>query len=319
MSRFVKALLAVMLVVLLAPSGLFSVNHKEIKIAIFTSDKLTSTTRALHGVKKIISRRHEAVQFYRFVVNQSNAKDAQIIEEVKKLRPTLILTVGTSATQLAKSCFKNIPIVFSSVMYPALSGFVESMNRPGKNVTGASLDIPLKIQFRTFKDIVPDLKRIGVLYSVNTAPLIAPAAEEASRMGMELIAVRVNESKELPNALDSLARTTDGIWSVADPELFNPQSTRYILLNTMRKGIPFMGFSRHVVESGALFALDFDYKAVGQQAGHIANRIIAGEHPSKIGVTLADVIWFHYNEKTAKHINVTIPGDMVAVAKEVYR
>jgi len=87
----------------------------------------------------------------------------------------------------------------------------------------------------------------------------------------------------------------------------------------MRKGIPFMGFSRHVVESGALFALDFDYKAVGQQAGQIVNQIIAGEDPGQISVTLADVIWFHYNEKTAKHINVQIPGEMIAVAKEVYR
>lgn len=319
MTRLAKTLLAVILIELLVPSGLLSVDKKEVSIVVFTSDKLTSTIRTLHGAKKIISRHNEAVKFHLFTVNQSDSINEQIIKEVKRLKPTLILTVGTSATELAKTRFENTPIVFSAVMYPALSGFVESMRRPGKNLTGASLDIPLKIQFKTFRDIVPDLKRIGVLYSVNTAPLMAPAAEEARRMGMELVAIRVNESKELPAALDSLARSTDGIWSVADPELFNPQSTRYILLNTMRKGIPFMGFSRHVVESGALFALDFDYKAVGQQAGQIANRIIEGEDPGRIGVSLADVIWFHYNEKTAKHINVAIPGDMIAVAKEVYR
>jgi putative ABC transport system substrate-binding protein len=80
-----------------------------------------------------------------------------------------------------------------------------------------------------------------------------------------------------------------------------------------------MGFSRHVVASGALFALDFDYKAVGHQAGEIVNRVIKGEKPQEISVTSADVIWFHYNEKTAKHIEVTIPEELVAVAKEVYR
>lgn len=319
MTRLVKALLAIILIELLLPAGLLSVDIRVKNIAVFTSDKLTSTTRAFNGARKIISRHNEAVKFHQFVVNQSQSMDEQIVEEVRKLKPTLILTVGSSATQLARSEFEDIPIVFTSVMYPSLSGFVESMSRPGKNVTGASLDIPLKIQFKTFKDIVPNLKRIGVLYSVNTAPLIAPAAAEARRMGLELVAVRVNESKELPGAIDSLARNTDGIWSLADPGLFNPQSTRYILLNTMRKGIPFMGFSRHVVESGALFALDVDYKAVGQQAGHIANRVIAGEKPAGISVTMADVIWFHYNEKTAKHIKVPIPSDMIAVAKEVYR
>ena len=83
--------------------------------------------------------------------------------------------------------------------------------------------------------------------------------------------------------------------------------------------MPFMGFSRYVVESGALFALDFDYKAVGYQAGAIVNRILSGESPSAISVTRADVIWFHYNEATAKRINITIPEDLAAVAKEVYR
>ena len=175
------------------------------------------------------------------------------------------------------------------------------------------------MQFRTFHDIVPNLRKIGVLYSENTAGLIKPAQEVARRMGMSLTAVLVNESKELPSALDSLTSMVDGIWSVADQELFTPQSTRYILLNTLRKGVPFMGFSRHVVESGALFALDFDYKAVGQQAGAIAARVISGEFAGEISVSTVDVLWFHYNEKTAKHINVSIPSDLIAVAKEVYR
>ena len=110
-----------------------------------------------------------------------------------------------------------------------------------------------------------------------------------------------------------------GIWSVADMNLFKEKTTRYILINTLRKRIPFMGFSKYVVESGALFALDFDYKAVGRQAGHIVNKILSGKSPATTKVTTADVIWFHYNEKTAERINITIPEELVAVAKEVYR
>ncbi len=80
-----------------------------------------------------------------------------------------------------------------------------------------------------------------------------------------------------------------------------------------------MGFSKYVVESGALFALDFDYKAVGRQAGDIVNKILDGQKPKDIEVTTADVIWFHYNEKTAERINIVIPDELAAVAKEVYR
>ena len=80
-----------------------------------------------------------------------------------------------------------------------------------------------------------------------------------------------------------------------------------------------MGFSKYVVESGALFALDFDYKAVGQQAGDIINNIIDGYKPEDIQVTTADLIWFHYNQKTSERINIEIPEELAAVAKEVYR
>ena len=288
-------------------------------IVILKSDNLTSTKRSLHGIKKVINRKHTDIDYSEYLVNESPGRDLLMIDSVRAQEPSLIVTLGTSATKLAQENFTDIPIVFSSVMYPALSGFVESLAQPGRNITGASLNIPVDVQFRTFHDIVPNLKNIGVLYSKHTARLIKPAQAIAAKMGMTLTAVLISESKELPGALDSLASTMDGIWSVADPELFTPQSTRYILLNTLRKGVPFMGFSRHVVESGALFALDFDYKAVGQQAGAIASRVIGGEPPGEISVSMVDVLWFHYNEKTAKHISVAIPSELIAVAKEVYR
>ncbi len=288
-------------------------------IAVLMSDSLTATSRTLHGARKAIVRAHPNVEFHTFMTGQGAEADLAIVDSLRTIHPRLVLTIGSAATGLAKNNFKDIPIVFAGVMYPVLSGFVESTRQPGQNVTGASLDIPVEVQFKYFKKIIPDIKSIGVLYTTNTASLISSAKTVARQMGLELVAMPVRDGKELPSALDSLASRVQGIWSVADPALFDPQATRYILLNTLRKGIPFMGFSRYVVESGALFALDFDYKAVGIQAGQIANRVLQGEAPGSISVSAADVIWFHYNEKTAQHINVHIPEELVAVAKEVYR
>ena len=204
-------------------------------------------------------------------------------------------------------------------MYPVMSGFVESLDHPGSMITGASLDIPIDIQFDKFTQIIPDLKRVGVLYTSHTAALIPSARVVASEMGLKLVAVEVQGPRDLPRALDTLLAQVDGLWSLADPILFSPQSTKYILLNSLRRGLPLMGFSRNVVESGALFALDFDYKAIGQQAGGLVNDILNGASPSRLAVTTPEFIWFHYNEKTAGHLNVVIPPDLVAIAKEVYR
>lgn len=288
-------------------------------IVILAGDELTSTKRTEKGASKVISNENPTIIYSNLLIQPNDENYNNIVDSIKKINPRLIFTIGSHATKLAQDNFKNIPIVFSSVKYPVLSGFVNSISSPGKNITGASIDIPTKVQFEKFKQIIPNVKKIGVLYTENTASLIPQAQVIASQLGIELIALEVNSEKELPIKLDSLSSMVEGIWSVADPVLFKPKSTRYILINTLRKRIPFMGFSRYVVESGALFALDFDYKAVGRQAGEIVNQVLAGNDPSTIKVTAADVIWFHYNEKTAERINIKIPEELASVAKEVYR
>ncbi|MFH1302362.1 MAG: ABC transporter substrate-binding protein [Planctomycetota bacterium] len=288
-------------------------------VAILTTDSLISTKRTISGATRTISKLHPDVTFKHFLLSSVPQERAAQIDSVKAVRPSVVLTVGSSATETAKASFTKTPIVFAAVLYPVLSGFVESDSRPGKNITGASLNIEIDIQFKKFQRIVPGLKNVGVLYSKNTARLIPSSKVIAQQLGIRLLPLEVNDPKDLPEAFDSLANICDGLWSVADPNLFSPQATKFIVLNTIRRGLPFMGFSRYVVESGALFALDFDYKAVGKQAGAIVGQILDGADPGMISVVSPDIIWFHYNEKTARLVNLTVPEDLVAVAKEVYR
>ncbi len=305
--------LGILLVALWTPAS-----HAE-TVVIVSSDSLTSTSRTISGARSAIRNEHENANILCATVSPSGPDGTAQLDSIRRLNPDILVTVGSVATQTAKGYFPDIPIVFSSVMYPVISGFVESLNKPGERITGASLDIPIDIQFRYFRQIIPDMSKVGVMYTSNTASLIPPARVVASEMDMELVAIEINDPRDIPRALDSLTKATDGIWSLADMNLFDPQSTRYILLNSLRRGVPFMGFSRYVVESGALFALDFDYKAIGRQAGRIVNSILDGVEPGNIPVTTPDIIWFHYNEKTAEHVNIRIPPDLVAIAKEVYR
>jgi len=309
-----------LVILLIAAGSIAGESVRAQTVAIITADSLISTRRTVSGAKRNIRREHPDVIFRQFLITPDLPGQTYTAKQILSAKPAAILTVGSAATQFAKKQFsEDIPIVFSSVMYPVLSGFVSSLRHPGSNITGASLNIPVDIQFRNFIRVVPDLHRVGVLYSSNTAALIPPAKEVARHLGLQLVAIQVDAQRDLAKSLDSLTSVCDGLWSVADPNLFSPQSTQFILLQTIRRGIPFMGFSRYVVESGALFALDFDYKAVGRQAGKQVARILSGEKSSRIPVTAPDIIWFHYNERTAQHINVTIPEDLVAIAKEVYR
>ncbi len=314
--RLTKILLLISCILICYNDIVYADKHD---IIILSGDELTSTKRTVKGATKIINIEHPLTKFTNFLVKKNSDQNLSIVDSIIAIQPKLIITIGSNATKLAQENFDKIPIVFSSVKYPVLSGFVNSVTNPGHNITGASIDIPVKIQFEKFKQIIPNLKKIGVLYTQNTESLIPQAKIIAKEHNLELIALKVSHEKELPLMLDSLTSQVQGIWSVADHNLFKQKSTRYILINTLRKRIPFMGFSKYVVESGALFALDFDYKAVGRQAGNIVNKILDGKKPSAIKVTTADVIWFHYNEKTAERINIVIPDELAAVAKEVYR
>ena len=288
-------------------------------VVILSSDTLTSTRRAISGAKSVISKHGDTYQFVKVELGTESGDDNQPREKIVQANPKLILTIGSAATQYAKEQFPDIPTVFSSVLYPTVSGFVNSLETPGGLITGASLDIPADIQFRYFREIVPDLKTLGVLYTANTAALIEESKTVAHEMGLKLVAIEISDVRLLAKALDSLSGLVDGLWTVADPNLFNPQSTRYILLQALKRNLPLMGFSRHVVESGALFAIDFDYKAIGRQAGAIACAVLDGHSPSTIPVSVPDIPWFHYNAKTAERLGVVIPDELVAVAKEVYR
>lgn len=288
-------------------------------IAIVATDSLTATNRAIRGAKQIVKQDHSKAEFFLFYLSDNRQLDLSTVDSIKKLKPSLILSIGSAATQYAKENFPANKIVFAAVKYPALSGFVRADGHPTSNITGASLDIPPEIQFRYFTQLIPTLKKVGVLYTEDTEPLIGPSIKVAARLGLELIPIKVNHEREIGQAFDSLARTVDGIWSVADPKLFSPRSTQFILLNALRHGIPFMGFSQHVVESGALFAIDFDYKAIGRQAGHMASRIINGGMIADTEVSAPDIKWFHYNERTAEHLGIVVPEELKAVAKEVYR
>jgi len=313
-----RSAIAVSLIFLLLPWGA-TVEAYDLPLAIVYSDSLISTMRTVRGIKSSIDRKKNNVKFYEYLITSDQSEIEKRVSEIRELNPRLILTVGSFATKEISDRIKNKPIIFSAVLYPETSGFIKSKRNPGGKITGASLDIPPNIQYNYFKQVISNLKKIGVLYSDETANLIPPAKAIAQESGLELIAVKIDTEKDIPAALEKLRRMTDGIWSLADKKIFSQSSTRFILLNTLRNGIPFMGFSRNLVESGALFALDFDYKDIGRQAGRIALKVLEGENPAKIRVEVPSLIWFHYNEKTARHINIQIPEDLVAIAKEVYR
>ncbi|MFQ6031745.1 MAG: ABC transporter substrate-binding protein, partial [Candidatus Zixiibacteriota bacterium] len=244
---------------------------------------------------------------------------------IRDLKPDLIVTIGSRSTAIVSQKIKDIPTVFCAVLNPVSSGFVQSMRSSAhrdpaeRNLTGASLDIPVRIQLEKFKLIVPKLKRLGVLFTQDSKRVIVEADKVCRNIGIELVPELISSGKEVPGAVEALAQEVDGLWAVADTIIFTPQSTQYILLYTLRNGLPFMGLSPSFVKAGALFTLACDHKDVGRQAGELALRILSGEKPSQVPITTPRMIYLCLNLRTAEQIDLKIPEKIVSVAKEVFK
>ena len=287
-------------------------------IAIVKTEDFSSYTRALKGVKQVINQSQAGADFLEFTIPEEAAQRDSVLGEIKKRRPELIVTIGSKATDLVSRAIKEIPIVFSAVLNPVISGFVSTGEAPEGNLTGASLDVPLRIQLEKFKLIVPHLKSVGVLYTPETEPLIRQARSVSEDLGIKLVALSIESEKEIPSVLERLRDEVDGIWAVADPTIFTPQSTQFILLYTLRNGLPLMGLTPSFVQAGALFTLAPDYKDVGRQAGEMALEIISGKDPKHISISVPRMIYLYLNLKTANQINLKVSPDLVQVAKEVF-
>lgn len=289
------------------------------RIAIVYIDQDPSTQRTIKGVMKAFDRSGVQATYQESLLRGHEQSDAATLDTLRAFDSDLFITIGSYATLTISEAFPAKPIIFATVMNPKASGFIASMNRPGGSITGAALDIPCDIQFEYFKRVVGKIRKMGVIYSSETQHIIEEAGPAAAASGIRLVPIKIQSEKDIPQAIDSLCKVSDVLWSVADHTVYSPQSTRHIILQTLRYRIPMMAFSQALVEAGGLFTLDFDFKDIGRQAGEIAVRVLRGTPPGDIPVTTPGVIYFKYNEKTADQLSLQIPEDLLAVAKEVVK
>lgn len=292
---------------------------EEKRIAIVKSSDSPSFQAAAEGVKKEIRKGDIQHVFIEYDLSLSFPDEQQMVKKIRELNPDLIVTIGSKSTALLSKNIKDIPIVFSAVLNPISSGFARSMWSSGTNLTGASLDIPVRTQLEKFKLIVPGLQKVGVIFTQDSEPVVAQAKRVCKEIGIELVSVTISSEKEIPQVIENLGQKTDGLWAVADTVIFTPQSTEYLLLYTLRNGIPFMGPFTSFVKAGALFTLAWNDKDVGRQSGELALKALAGEDPKQIPITTPRMIYLILNLRTAEQINIEIPPHIVSVAKEVYQ
>lgn len=226
----------------------------------------------------------------------------------------LIYAIATPAAQAAANETKDIPIVISAVTDPAASGLVDSNEKPGGNVTGASDLTPVESQIKLLKEILPDAKKIAIMYcnAEDNSRIQAEMAEKAAEEnGLEYQIATVTDSSQIQQVTESLIGKVDAIYVPTDNLLAEGMATLTKVAN--ENGIPAIVGEEGMVQSGALATNGIDYYELGVLAGQQAIDILEnGADPKDMAVAYYpdDKCELIINQSTLDALGIELPDSV---------
>ena len=278
-------------------------------VAVIMSARVDAYEEALRGFKR--SLRHRIVVEYNMVGDFDRGRE--ILAEIKsKVKPDLIFAVGIWALQVVVGETTNIPVVYAMILNPP-----SIIGAGSKNVTGASMNVPVEQTIHLFKQLGPQIRRLGVVFDrTKTGYLVSLADAIAREQGLQLITKAIRSPREAIPALDSLQEERiDALWIVPDETILAPEVVQYMLLFSYRNKVPLLGLSERHAQMGALLSLSFaSSEDIGRQAGDLANSILEGKTAAEIPYTTARQVKLIVNLKTAQRLGIEIPKSIIAMA-----
>ncbi len=296
------------LLVFLVINPCFLLADEDYRIVIIQSRILTPYNNALRGFTDKVSNETLKTTYTEYNLEDYVGKEQEITENIINIKPSIIFAIGTEAALFSKTNLKENPIIFSMVLDPIGTKIVESFDGPNENITGVYLKISIEDQFRKLKEVIPNLKKVGMLYDANSSTKSKEEAEDAAKkLDLILVAQGVYSKADIDKTLDDILNEVDCLWAGVDTFIYNPQSAQHIILKTLRNKIPFMAFSSNYVNAGALMTLECDYADIGAQAAEIAIKVMKGAKPESISVQAPRKMKLIINQKTAQTIGIKMP------------
>ncbi len=241
-----------------------------------------------------------------------------IAEKFKNDKVDLVLAIATPTAQAAANVIKDIPIMITAVTDPVSAGLVESMEKPGANVSGTTDMNPVKEQFALIKKFLPDVKKVGILYNsgeVNSEVQVEIAKEVAEDMGIELKEGTVTNSSEVQLAASSLVDKVDAFYLPTDNVIASALPA--ILKVTDAKNIPVFASESGMVEQGAVATKGINYFELGRKTGQMAVEVLNGKQPSEMGVEGSDNLDITINKNACEKLDLKIPENLLDDTVEV--
>ena len=259
------------------------------------------------------------------LVNQFPEPNPQSFEDaILSILPTsdLLVVAGTLGGVVAKKLVTIKPVIFVSVGAPVDIGLVESLARPGGNMTGITFEAATETyakRLQLLKEIMPELSRVAVLQAKgdpNVKFAMASLEAAAPLLGVQLLPVAVSSPNELAGAFDEMKQNqSEALIVIAG--LFTIINTRQIAALALTHRLPSCHPFKETVAAGGLIGLGPDIGAMWRQSAGFVDKIIRGAEPKDLPVQQPTRYELAVNLKTAKELGLVLPPSILARADHV--
>jgi putative ABC transport system substrate-binding protein len=246
----------------------------------------------------------------------------ELAAELVRLKVDVIIASGPGVLA-AKNATKTIPIVFASVLDPVASGLVDSLAKPGGNVTGMSVLAPELggKRLEILKEAIPGVVRVAFLWSSTIQGTSAELKEiqaAARALAVRLHSLEVRDSKDFDSAFKGiLTEHANALLTSTGPVIFSHQAG--ILQFAAKNRLPAMYTASEFVDAGGLMSYAPNYSEQFRHAAVYVDKILKGAKPSDLPVEQPTKFELWINLKTAKKVGLTIPPQVLARADRVIR
>lgn len=234
----------------------------------------------------------------------------------------LICAIATPSAMSAYNACMNteIPVIYTAVSDPQAAGLAAADGTPEGNISGTADTLPVAAQLKMIREILPDAKKIGILYTTseaNSLSTIETYKELAGEYGFEIVDTGINTLADVDMAAADMVSKVDCISNLTDNTVV--QGLQTVLAKANAAKIPVFGSEVEQVKNGCLASEGLDYIALGKQTGAMAAKVLKGEaKASDLKFEVCEGANLYINTQAASDLGITFPENYTADAAEIF-
>lgn len=234
----------------------------------------------------------------------------------------LICAIATPSAQSAYNAGMDagIPVIYTAVTDPVAAELADKDKKPTGEVTGTSDKLPVEEQLKMIRQMLPEAKKIGIMYTTSEANSVSAIEEYKSlvdKYDFKLVEKGISTTADVALAADDLLSEVDCITNLTDNTVVASLAT--ILEKANEKKIPVFGSEIEQVKIGCLAAEGLDYIELGKQTGAMAAKVLKGEKKaSELNYEIITKPGFYVNTKVAENLGITVPEELSGNAAESF-